>query len=65
MSKIKRGAAFGFSCLIAGLTITTGPAQAPFVTAWLTKIKDQRLQLKDEASAKAADDAIKAINANN
>jgi aminopeptidase N len=34
----------------------------PFVTGLLTDIKTQRTKLNDEASAKAADDAIKAIN---
>jgi len=35
---------------------------APFVTGLLTQIKSARAGLKDDASAAAADDAIKAIN---
>ena len=35
---------------------------APTVIGLLTEIKTQRTTLKDDASAKAADDAIKAIN---
>ncbi|MDB4904008.1 MAG: pepN 1 [Mucilaginibacter sp.] len=35
---------------------------APFVDGLLTDIKTQRTKLNDEASVKAADDAIKAIN---
>jgi aminopeptidase N len=34
---------------------------APVLTELLTQIKDQRTKMNDEASAKAADDAIKAI----
>ncbi len=36
---------------------------APFIDGLLTDIKGQRTTLKDDASAKAADDAIKAIDA--
>ena len=34
----------------------------PFVNGLLTEIKTQRTKLKDDASVKAADDAIKAID---
>lgn len=38
---------------------------APFVVGLLNNIKEQRVELKDDTSAKAADDAIKAINGAN
>jgi aminopeptidase N len=34
----------------------------PFIAGLLNSIKDQRAKLKDDASAKVADDAIKAVN---
>jgi aminopeptidase N len=34
----------------------------PFIAGLLNSIKDQRAKLKDDASAKAADDAVKAVN---
>ncbi|HTE01887.1 MAG TPA: M1 family metallopeptidase [Mucilaginibacter sp.] len=35
---------------------------APFIVGLLNDIKGQRIELKDDASAKAADDAVKAVN---
>ena len=34
----------------------------PFISGLLTNIKSQRAKMNDDASAKAADEAIKAIN---
>ena len=46
----------------AGIKYKIYNGVAPFVAGLLNNIKEQRTKLKDDASAKAAEDAAKAVN---